>query len=197
MPLLAVGALVAASCGDDGNEASSAVASSSECEVIDVESFVAAADSNAVEADHDEDEAESDDVDHDEDEAGYDAVEVDVGDVELAYRIEMSEFAYDCTLPPIPAGVAVGLEFVNIGAVEHEAVIGDMTAQDEAAQLMQAEASGEEADHAEGAPSILLDPGEVGQLAVMFDEPKDLIIGCHVAGHWEAGMSGDFEVAEA
>ena len=178
MSFLVAGVLLATSCGDDGNQETSAPATSGECDAIELVAF-------------------ADEADHDADEADHDDAGDDLHDVDLAYRIDRSEFEFGCDLPAIPAGVPVGLQFVSTGAVEHEAVIGDIAAQDNAEQMMQDLNPDEEMTHSHDTPSITVAPGDVGQLIVLFDEPHELTIGCHIAGHWEAGMHRDFQVVKA
>jgi len=107
--IVAVIILVAVSCAADdpvvgsGQEAS--VGSVAEvCSAIDFDS---------------NDEAES--ADHD-DEGPTSA------EVQMAFEIEMTEFAYGCELPDLVAGTVVALHFTNTGLVEHEAVVGDRAA---------------------------------------------------------------------
>ncbi len=136
--------------------------------------------------DHDDDEADHNaEADDHDDEADHNAVEVD-----QVIAVEMSEFSFSPDPFEVQAGSTVRFEFTNVGVVEHEAVIGDLHAQDEAETAMAEMADG--SDHNEGAhgegASIVLGPGESGELVVTFDEAGELIIGCHVPGHWEAGM---------
>ena len=44
---------------------------------------------------------------------------------------------------------------------------------------------------------MTLQPGETDELIVVFDEPGELIIGCHIAGHWDEGMHSSFLVTDA
>lgn len=141
---------------------------------------------------HDEEEPHDDEeAPHDDEEAPHD--EGETAEVDWVVDIEMNEFAYLCSLPDIELGTTLALHFTNTGAVEHEAVIGDLSVQNEAEAEMLAGGGGD--GHAHGAPSITLGPGESGTLVVEFDEPGELIIGCHIGGHWDAGMRSDFIVA--
>jgi uncharacterized cupredoxin-like copper-binding protein len=44
---------------------------------------------------------------------------------------------------------------------------------------------------------VTLEPGETAEVIATFDEAGDLMIGCHVPGHWEAGMRGTVVVLTA
>ena len=151
--------------------------------------------------DHGDETDEADDHGDDADEAddhGDDAG--DHGDeplvVDYVVDMDMLEFGYSCNLPAIEAGTVIEFRMVNVGAVEHEAVFGDLAAQDEAEAQMAASSGDEDAhgDDDHGTPTLLLAPGESGTIVVTFDEPGDMIIGCHVPGHWDAGMRSDYRV---
>lgn len=43
--------------------------------------------------------------------------------------------------------------------------------------------------------SVLLEPGETGELVWTFPQDADLEFACNVPGHYEAGMTGDIELA--
>ena len=153
------------------------------------------------EASHDDEVAHDDEASHDDevahdDEVVDDAATIEFEDVELTIDIEMSEFAYDCELPDIPVDTVVALRFINVGTIEHEAVVGDHTAQSNAAQEM-AEMQIDDQMHGHGAPAITLQPDESVELIVMFDEPGEQIIGCHIPGHWDEGMNTYFLVTDA
>lgn len=49
--------------------------------------------------------------------------------------------------------------------------------------------------HGDEVPSLYLEAGGRGILEVTFDEPTELLIGCHVPGHWAAGMRGTLSVS--
>ena len=151
--------------------------------------------------DHGDDAGEADDHGDETDEAddhGDDAD--DHGDeplvVDYVVDMDMLEFGYSCNLPAIDAGTVIEFRMVNVGAVEHEAVFGDLAAQDEAEAQMAASSGDEDAhgDDDHGTPTLVLAPGESGTIVVTFDEPGDMIIGCHVPGHWDAGMRSDYRV---
>lgn len=132
---------------------------------------------------------DDDTMNHDDDTDAHDDMEMVVADV--AYDVAMTEFAYDCLLPELERGTLVALHFDNVGTVEHEAVVGDMAEQEEAEAAMQAMADAGEDDGAHGAhggASISLQPGERGSLLVTVGDSGELVIGCHLPGHWEAGM---------
>lgn len=91
----------------------------------------------------------------------------------------------------VTAGQPVTFVVTNSGAIEHEFYIGDEPAQAEQEALMQ---SGEMVhDTADG---ISLEPGEMKELTYTFTEPGQTIAGCHIAGHYAAGMKAAITVTE-
>mgnify|MGYP001812757485 CR=1 FL=1 len=80
----------------------------------------------------------------------------------------------------------------NPTVAPHDFTLGDMDAQmhhhEEMSAGMGHEHGGEGAAGMPGAVS--LDAGESAEVIATFDEPGEVLIGCHVPGHWEAGMRG-------
>ena len=99
--------------------------------------------------------------------------------VDRVVEMAMSEYAYGPASISVAAGQEVRFVFRNDGSVPHEAVIGDDDVQSEAGH----------ADHdAHGAASVQVQPGGTASLVYRFDEPGDVLIGCHIPGHYESGM---------
>jgi uncharacterized cupredoxin-like copper-binding protein len=87
----------------------------------------------------------------------------------------------------VKAGETVEFVFTNDGAAEHEAVIGDEKLQmSQEGDGMSGHAGGHQGS--EKVPRVVLSPGRTGKLTYTFDEPGEVFIGCHVPGHWQAGM---------
>ena len=109
-------------------------------------------------------------------------------------RIEVT-LTDELKMEPAEMSVKVGqpVTFVvtNAGAIEHEFYLGDETVQAEQEAMMQA---GEMVhDTAEG---ISLEPGEAKELTYTFDTAGPTLAGCHVSGHYAAGMKATVSVAE-
>jgi uncharacterized cupredoxin-like copper-binding protein len=90
----------------------------------------------------------------------------------------------------VPVGVPVTFVVTNVGVAPHEFVIGD-----EAAQLAHETTMGGRAtmDHDEPT-AIGVAPGETKELTLTFDEPGEVLAGCHIPGHYAAGMRADISV---
>lgn len=85
----------------------------------------------------------------------------------------------------VPAGVPVTFVVTNTGKITHEFVLGDEADQMEHEEEM---ASGGMDMGGDDAQSVSVDPGQVKELTITFDKPGATLAGCHVVGHYPAGM---------
>lgn len=90
----------------------------------------------------------------------------------------------------VPAGVPVTFVVTNVGQVDHEFFLGDEAAQAEHGREMQ-QMGGMAHDEAMG---IGVAPGVTKELTVTFPTPGTILAGCHVAGHYLAGMKATIEI---
>lgn len=111
----------------------------------------------------------------------------------LTVAVEMNDFGYELEPLEIAAGSTVTFDFTNAGVVEHEAMLGDMHQQEEFMADTDHEAHADGGHHGE-IHAITLAPGESGSLTMQFDVPGEIVIGCHLPGHWDAGMKSTFSV---
>jgi uncharacterized cupredoxin-like copper-binding protein len=89
----------------------------------------------------------------------------------------------------VRAGETVAFDVSNSGAVPHEFVIGDASAQ-------QAHENEMSAGRMAGEPNAVEVPaGQTVRLVYTFDLPGTLEIGCHVPGHFAAGMRGTITIS--
>jgi len=86
----------------------------------------------------------------------------------------------------VRAGETVAFVVTNTGRLPHEFVIGTAAAQDEHEREMAGGAHMAMGD----SDSIDLPPGQSRRLVYAFRSPGILLYGCHVAGHYAAGMRG-------
>lgn len=89
----------------------------------------------------------------------------------------------------VPAGVPVTFVVTNAGMTDHEFFVGDEAAQVEHEREM----AGGAMTHDEPM-GIGLDPGETKELTITFPDAGVLLAGCHVAGHYRAGMKATITV---
>lgn len=97
----------------------------------------------------------------------------------------MVDIGFEPTSIEASAGETIRFVFQNAGAVDHDAFIGDARAQEDHGEAMASThgGHGEDSDAA-----VTVEPGETGELVHTFDEPGELLIGCHQPGHYEGGM---------
>lgn len=190
--LIATAALVFGACGADDEEVTQARAFDDNAS----ETSEPASDaSDAQEADDDDGHGHSEHTGPDAgtSEAPQTAGDEPTADGEVAVvEVEMNEFAYEPSELTVPAGETVRFVFTNTGDIEHEAMIGTPHEQEE----FESDGHGGhgESHHGEVA-AITLAPGETGELQVTFDEPAELLLGCHLPGHWDAGMKATLTVS--
>jgi uncharacterized cupredoxin-like copper-binding protein len=109
----------------------------------------------------------------------------DSSPVDRVVEMSMSEFAYAPATLTVTAGQEVRFVFHNDGATLHEAVIGDEEVQ----------VAADHADHhAHRAAAVEVAPGATGALVYRFDEPGQVVIGCHQPGHYQSGMRAVVDV---
>jgi uncharacterized cupredoxin-like copper-binding protein len=115
-------------------------------------------------------------------------------------EVTMADNSFTPSEITVPKGEKVTFTFTNEGALEHEALIGTEADQDEHGQEMSG--GGDMGDHnmdgdmGHGAMSdaMTVAPGETASKTMTFDESGTYLIGCHVPGHYEAGMKATITV---
>jgi uncharacterized cupredoxin-like copper-binding protein len=105
----------------------------------------------------------------------------------ITFEIDMKdELVYNPTTLAAKVGEKIRFVFKNTGRLAHDALIGDTHAQEEH------EAAGgkdHESHHGdEPPPFVTVPPGGTDEIVYVFDTPGEIIIGCHQAGHFAAGM---------
>jgi uncharacterized cupredoxin-like copper-binding protein len=89
----------------------------------------------------------------------------------------------------VPTGVPVTFVVTNAGVIEHEFFLGDEAAQAEHDKEMLA--GGMAHDEPTG---IAVEPGETKELTITFPDAGSILAGCHVPGHYAAGMKASVEI---
>jgi Cu+-exporting ATPase len=109
-----------------------------------------------------------------------------------AFTIETSDqLRFNPASIDVREGETIAFTITNGGSIDHEFVIGDAAVQSE----HEAEMGGGmgEMDEDEG-NAVLVPAGKTATLIYTFDQPGTLFYGCHVAGHYAAGMEGTITV---
>ena len=91
-------------------------------------------------------------------------------------NVEMADIKFKPDTLTVKSGTTVRFVFKNTGDLDHEAAFGDEATQ-------QAVESGRQKR-----VGPLVGPNGTRTWVQRFDAPGSLIIGCHLAGHYEAGM---------
>ena len=95
--------------------------------------------------------------------------------VEIKYsRFEPDEIRLE-------AGQEVTFVIYNDDPIDHEFILGDQAVQDRHEQ-------GTEAHHGEIPTEVSVPAGATVETTIRFERPGDLILGCHLPGHYAYGM---------
>jgi uncharacterized cupredoxin-like copper-binding protein len=118
-------------------------------------------------------------------------------------RVVMNDrFRYQPASITVQAGHRVTFAVHNAGKLPHEFILGDRATQLDHERQMQAapSATGHTHSHAQlhdpaaGTGALTVPPGATRNLTWTFDKPGIVLYGCHVLGHWAAGMKGTIVV---
>lgn len=112
----------------------------------------------------------------------------------LVVEVEMVEFGFVAEPITLPVGEPITFRFTNTGVVPHEAMFGTRHQQEEFAEAGDHGDGHGDAGHHGDVAAITLDAGEAGDIVVEFGTPGEVWIGCHLPGHYEAGMWSVFTV---
>jgi uncharacterized cupredoxin-like copper-binding protein len=120
-------------------------------------------------------------------------------------RVVMNDrFRYRPSTIIVRAGRPVTFTVANTGRLPHEFILGDRATQLDHERQMRlaptagahthAHSPGAAGPTAEAAGALTVLPGQTGRLSWTFEEPGMVLYGCHVVGHWAAGMKGTIVV---
>ena len=88
----------------------------------------------------------------------------------------------------VRAGELVAFMVTNPNDIPHELYIGTEADQVAHAAMHMAAAASAQAQVPHGGYGIFLAPHETGVVSYRFDTAGPILLGCHLPGHWEAGM---------
>ena len=113
-------------------------------------------------------------------------------------RVVMNDrFRYRPDAIMVWAGRRVTFAVTNTGKLAHEFTLGDRATQldhERQMQLMPAMGGHVHTHGSAGGGTLTVPPGQTRRLTWTFDEPGLVLYGCHVLGHWAAGMKGTIVV---
>lgn len=101
----------------------------------------------------------------------------------------LDELAFEPSEVRVEVGETVRFVVTNPGQLPHEFVLGDEDVQ-EAHEMAATEGMDHGGAMVEAMAALTLDPGATEEVTVTFDEPGEVLYGCHVPGHYDAGMVG-------
>lgn len=118
-----------------------------------------------------------------------------------ADRVVEIEADDDFTFAPdtleVQEGEAITFSVTNMGDIQHDFTLGPEDVQEEhEAEMADMGDMGDmdEAEHGGDPNAISVPAGETVELTWRFTEPGEVLIGCHVEGHWDAGMRARIDV---
>jgi uncharacterized cupredoxin-like copper-binding protein len=119
-------------------------------------------------------------------------------------RVVMNDrFRYRPAAIMVRAGRRVTFDVTNAGKLPHEFILGDRATQLDHERQMQGGPPAGGHGHAHGpaghatpgaSGALTVPPGQTRRLTWTFEEPGIVLYGCHVLGHWAAGMKGTIVV---
>lgn len=110
-------------------------------------------------------------------------------------EIEAVDIAFKPTSVEVAHGETVLFRIHNSGEAVHDFTIGDAKTQ-KAHDREMAKLEDPTAGHHGDGNAVVIEPGETAELAFTFTSAGDFIFGCHIPGHYAAGMRGTLTVAE-
>jgi len=111
-------------------------------------------------------------------------------------EVTMGNFFFEPGAIAVHEGETIRFVVANPTTIMHELVVGDAEEQEHHAMEMAAAAAHDDGhDHMMAEPNELeVEPGATAELVWTFDHAGEFLLGCHVEGHWEAGMQGAIAV---
>lgn len=109
-------------------------------------------------------------------------------------RIELLDFRFEPPVIDVRLGESVRLLAFNRSDLPHELFIGSAAEQEEHHQL-HAAAAPDEQDDLDGVNGVYVPAWGSAQFTYRFERARDVIMGCHLVGHFEAGMVGVIHVS--
>jgi uncharacterized cupredoxin-like copper-binding protein len=109
-------------------------------------------------------------------------------------RIELLDFRFEPAVIDVRLGESVRFLALNRSDLHHELFIGSTVEQEEHHQL-HASAAPYAQDDLEGVNGVYVPAWGSAQFTYRFERAGDVMMGCHLVGHFEAGMVGVVHVS--
>lgn len=119
----------------------------------------------------------------------------EAADADRTIDIEVgNDLAFDPGELTVSAGETITFRIANTGDLAHDFTLGDEETQDaHEAEMMASGDEGDEMEHSDP-NAVSVHAGETVELTWHFTEPGTVLYGCHVEGHYAAGMKGTITV---
>jgi len=120
----------------------------------------------------------------------------EAGEADRVVEINMlDELRFEPDAVEVSVGETVTFRVTNAGQLSHDFTLGDQETQDQHdAEMADGGMSGAGPDE----PNVMtLGGGDYGELTWRFTAPATILFGCHVPGHYDAGMVGTLTIAES
>lgn len=105
-------------------------------------------------------------------------------------RIDLLDFRFEPAVVDVQLGEEIRFVAVNRTDLPHELFIGSPTEQDAHHALHVAAAAGSGDALEDGSTGVYVPARGTTQFTYRFDTVGEVLMGCHLVGHWEAGMVG-------
>lgn len=105
-------------------------------------------------------------------------------------RIDLLDFRFDPAVLDVQHGEAIRFVAVNRTELPHELFIASSAGQEAHHVLHAGAAPGSQGALEDGSTGIYVPARGTAQFTYRFDAPGEVQMGCHLVGHWEAGMVG-------
>lgn len=108
--------------------------------------------------------------------------------------IDLLDFRFEPAVVDVRLGESVQFVAVNHSDLSHELFIGSSVEQDQHHALHATAPPDMQNELDEGTTGIYVPARGTAQLTYRFDHEGDVVMGCHLIGHFEAGMHGVIRV---
>jgi len=105
-------------------------------------------------------------------------------------RVDLLNFRFDPSTIDVAVGEEVRFVAVNPTDLPHELFVGSPAEQDSHARLHAGAAPAAGGPPEDAAHGVYVAAHGTAQFTYRFEEAGDTLMGCHLVGHWEAGMVG-------